>query len=93
MHGYTIDDHDFVHWIFTLYLCAFLTSILGLAGHLSNLFVDAVMDFSHYLKVIVFFSFNEERQAVGKKDEGGKSGPKIITGKIKFLLSHIDQKD
>ena len=52
--GYTTDDHDVVHWIFTLYLCAFLTSILGLAGHLSNLFVDALLDFSHYLKVTVF---------------------------------------
>lgn len=54
MCGYTTDDHDVVHWIFTLYLCAFLTSILGLAGHLSNLFVDALLDFSHYLKVTVF---------------------------------------
>lgn len=68
MHGYTIDDHDVVHWVFTLYLCAFLTSILGLAGHLSSLFVDALLDFSPCLKVICFYSFNEERQAGGKKD-------------------------
>lgn len=68
LHGYTTDDHDVVHWIFTLYLCAFLTSILGLAGHLSNLFVDALLDFSHYLKVTVFLQFQRGEVGRRKKD-------------------------
>ena len=68
MHGYTTDDHDVVHWIFTLYLCAFLTSILGLAGHLSNLFIDALLDFSHYLKVTVLLQFQRGEVGRRKKD-------------------------
>lgn len=76
LHGYTTDDHDVVHWIFTLYLCAFLTSILGLAGHLSNLFVDALLDFSHYLKVSVFTVSTRRGRQEGRKTKEGNLAPK-----------------